>query len=100
MFPSVLYITAAALSRVSLNPLVVMDGPVKASQEPCNRITANRVLDQEEGQKEKNNNNNNSATRTETKQVIQQKKKKAENVFNHSASMISQRQCRFVKSAL
>lgn len=55
MFPSVLYITAAALSRVSLNPLVVMDGPAKASQEPCNRITANRVLDQEEGQKEKKN---------------------------------------------
>lgn len=51
MNPSVLYITAAALSRVSLNPLVLMDGPVKASQDAGNRITANRILDQEEEEK-------------------------------------------------
>lgn len=48
MNPPVLYIPAAALSRLSLNPLVLMDGPVKASQDAGNRITANRILDQEE----------------------------------------------------
>lgn len=51
MNPSVFYITAAALLRVSLNPLVLMDGPVKASQDAGNRITANRILDQEEERK-------------------------------------------------
>lgn len=51
MNPSLLYTTAAALSRLSLNPLVLMDGPVKASQDAGNRITANRILDQEEGGK-------------------------------------------------
>lgn len=49
MNPSVLYITAAAL--LSLKPLVLMDGPVKASQDAGNRITANRILDQEGGKK-------------------------------------------------
>lgn len=51
MNPSVLYITAAALSRLSFNPLVLMDGPVKASQGAGNRITANRILDQDEEKK-------------------------------------------------
>lgn len=46
---SVLYIAAAALSTLSLNPLVLMDGPVKASQDAGNRITANQILDQEWG---------------------------------------------------
>lgn len=52
MNPSVLYITAAALSRLSLNPLALMDGPVKAFQDAGNRITASQILDQEEKEAE------------------------------------------------
>lgn len=48
-----LYIAAAALPRLSLNPLVLMDGPVKASQDAGNRITANRILDHEEEEEKK-----------------------------------------------
>ncbi|CAB1418882.1 unnamed protein product [Pleuronectes platessa] len=43
---------AAVLSTLSLNPLVLMDGPVKASQDAGNRITANQILDRE-GEEEK-----------------------------------------------
>lgn len=53
MNPLVLYITAAAVLRLSLNPLVLMDGPVKASQDAGNRITANRILDQEEKKRQR-----------------------------------------------
>ena len=64
-----LSIAAAALQRLSLNPLVLMDGPVKASQDAGNRITANRILDHEE--EEKSGHVAREWTQTNGKQVIQ-----------------------------
>lgn len=66
-----LYIPAAALSRLSFNPLVLMDGPVKASQDAGNRITANRILDQEEGKKKRQRYVAHEWAETKAKQVIQ-----------------------------